>query len=90
MVAPAGHRGRRVASAGLGWAWGFSRRELGPGPSAALSRPGLLGRHLAASGQLIVLTPQELGLTGAAAVREGQARARVLGDAAPVHSEAST
>ncbi len=45
-----------------------------------------IAEALAASGQLIVLTPQELGLTGAMAVREGVARSRVLSDAGPAHT----
>ena len=45
-----------------------------------------IAEALAASGQLIVLTPQELGLMSAVAVREGAARARSMGDAAPAHT----
>jgi hypothetical protein len=37
-----------------------------------------IAEALAASGQLIVLTPQELGLVGAAAMREAAARSRAL------------
>jgi len=42
-----------------------------------------IAEALAASGQLIVMTPQELGLMGAVAGREGALRSRSLGDAAP-------
>jgi hypothetical protein len=42
-----------------------------------------IAEALAASGQLIVMTPQELGLMGAVAGREGSVRTRALGDAAP-------
>ena len=39
-----------------------------------------IAEALAASGQLIVLTPQEFGLVGAAAMRESSARARALAE----------
>jgi hypothetical protein len=43
-----------------------------------------IAEALAASGQLIVMTPQDLGLVGAAGVlRDGAARTRSLGDATP-------
>jgi hypothetical protein len=45
-----------------------------------------IAEALAASGQLIVMTPHELGLAGAVAMREGATRARVVGDTAPVHT----
>jgi hypothetical protein len=45
-----------------------------------------IAEALAASGQLIVMSPQELGLAGAVATRETAARARALGDAAPAPS----
>jgi regulator of protease activity HflC (stomatin/prohibitin superfamily) len=45
-----------------------------------------IAEALAASGQLIVITPQELGLVGAAAMRESAARAKLLSDGvAPAH-----
>jgi hypothetical protein len=42
-----------------------------------------IAEALAASGQLIVMTPQELGLASAAVLREGAPRGRSLGDASP-------
>jgi hypothetical protein len=49
-----------------------------------------IAEALAASGQLIVMTPQDLGLAGATMLREGAPRVRSLGDAAaapaPLHT----
>jgi hypothetical protein len=42
-----------------------------------------IAEALAASGQLVVMTPQELGLLGPVMGRDGAARTRSLGDAAP-------
>lgn len=42
-----------------------------------------IAEALAASGQLIVMTPQELGLASAVVAKEGALRTRSLGDAAP-------
>jgi hypothetical protein len=44
-----------------------------------------IAEALAASGQLVVVTPQEFGLVGAAAIREA-ARGRALADAASATS----
>lgn len=49
-----------------------------------------IAEALAASGQLIVMTPQDLGLAGATMLREGAPRARSLGDAAPAPSPLHT
>ncbi len=42
-----------------------------------------IAEALAASGQLIVMTPQELGLASAAALRDGGARAKAFSEAQP-------
>jgi hypothetical protein len=42
-----------------------------------------IAEALASSGQLVVITPQELGLVGAAAMRDSAARARALSEGAP-------
>jgi hypothetical protein len=49
-----------------------------------------IAEALAASGQLIVMTPQELGLASAVVARETAVRTRPLGDAAPAPAPAHT